>query len=647
MAVKTDMSKAYDRLEWDFISLVLLRLGFHQNLVDCIMQCISSVTYSFLINGLPRGKVVPSRGIRQGDPLSPYIFILCSEVLSGLCNRAQEDGSLQGLRVARASPRVNHLLFADATMFFLDSNRGNCAALRDILSKYEEASGQAINKDKSAITFSRRTPEATKLMVKEELYNPRLLDSGGIITRTRRKWRGFLGHQWRHLRPSVAWGVRDFQTFNIALLAKTGWRLLQNPNCLISRVLMGKYSPDSNILLATGSSDMSHGWRSVLLGRDLLIKNLGWLVGDGKSIQVWQDPWLSATTQERPMGPANELQLQLRVSDLMLQGTCDWDEEKILQCVPEYVEKIQCLKPSNTGAPDKLIWLGTKTGVYSNKSGYYSEVDKMLNGDVGLGGRAFNWKKNVWELECAPKIKTFAWKLLKGALPVGERLTDRHIPVDPSCKRCGASESITHLFFQCPYARKARNKFVFEGFSCSPEDTLSLALQMARELETKQSKEPVRKQMRSLNQIQPPPGFTVVRSDAVWSPTGTMAGLGWVVLSPSGHRPFHKRTTFVSSALVAEGLALLEAVRSSVRDKLTTVVFETDSAQMIKALSPGNCRPELYGVVADILSLSASFDFISFRWIGREHNIQVDALAKYVLNVAGSSVVDEVIVTSN
>lgn len=217
---------------------------------------------------------------------------------------------------------------------------------------------------------------------------------------------------------------------------------------------MGKYSPDSNILLATGSSDMSHGWRSVLLGRDLLIKNLGWLVGDGKSIQVWQDPWLSATTQERPMGPANELQLQLRVSDLMLQGTCDWDEEKILQCVPEYVEKIQCLKPSNTGAPDKLIWLGTKTGVYSTKSGYYSEVDKMLNGDVGLGRRAFNWKKNVWELECAPKIKTFAWKLLKGALPVGERLTDRHIPVDPSCKRCGASESITHLFFQCPYARK-------------------------------------------------------------------------------------------------------------------------------------------------------------------------------------------------
>ena len=85
MAVKTDMSKAYDRLEWDFISLVLQQLGFHPRWIKMTMQCISTVTYSFLINGSPRGKVSLSRGIRQGDLLSPYIFILCSEVVSGIC----------------------------------------------------------------------------------------------------------------------------------------------------------------------------------------------------------------------------------------------------------------------------------------------------------------------------------------------------------------------------------------------------------------------------------------------------------------------------------------------------------------------------------------------------------------------------------
>ena len=74
------------------------------------MQCVSTVTYFFLINGSPRGRVTPSRGIRQGDPLSPYIFILSSEVLSGLCNKAQENGSLKGVRVAQGTPRLNHRL---------------------------------------------------------------------------------------------------------------------------------------------------------------------------------------------------------------------------------------------------------------------------------------------------------------------------------------------------------------------------------------------------------------------------------------------------------------------------------------------------------------------------------------------------------
>ena len=169
MAVKTDMSKAYDRLEWEFIALVLARLGFHRSLINLILQCISSVTYSFLINGLPRGKVVPSRGIHQGDPLSPYIFIMYSEVLSGLCNRAQEEGLIQGIQVSRGCPSINHLLFADDTMFFLNANEENCEALVNILHSYEEASGQAINKEKSAITFSKRAPNAIKNPIKEAL----------------------------------------------------------------------------------------------------------------------------------------------------------------------------------------------------------------------------------------------------------------------------------------------------------------------------------------------------------------------------------------------------------------------------------------------------------------------------------------------
>lgn len=122
MAVKIDMSKAYDRVEWGFVSQVLTHLGFHEKLVNWIMQCITSVSYMFLINDNVYGAVTPYWGIRQCDPISPYIFILCGEVLSSLCRKAELEGSLRGIRVARGSPRVNHLLFVDDTMIFCNSS---------------------------------------------------------------------------------------------------------------------------------------------------------------------------------------------------------------------------------------------------------------------------------------------------------------------------------------------------------------------------------------------------------------------------------------------------------------------------------------------------------------------------------------------
>lgn len=96
MAVKTDMFKAYDRVEWDFIRQVFKRLGFHDKWTNLIMQCLTTVSYSYLINETAQGYVKPERGIRQGDPLSPYLFILCGEVLSGPCKKQKEKGAYRG-----------------------------------------------------------------------------------------------------------------------------------------------------------------------------------------------------------------------------------------------------------------------------------------------------------------------------------------------------------------------------------------------------------------------------------------------------------------------------------------------------------------------------------------------------------------------
>lgn len=126
------------------------------------MQCIKTVSYTFLINGSAQGSVNLQHGIRQGNLLSPYIFILYIEVMYSLCRVAQEEKKLMGIRVATNSPRINHLLFADDTLFFCRTNSTSVSALLEILSLHELAFGQCINPLKSSIMFSNRAPQDLK-----------------------------------------------------------------------------------------------------------------------------------------------------------------------------------------------------------------------------------------------------------------------------------------------------------------------------------------------------------------------------------------------------------------------------------------------------------------------------------------------------
>ena len=90
MAIKLDMSKAYDMVEWACLENIMRKMGVHQKMIEVVMRCIKIVTYSIRINRQTRGKVVPSRGLRQGDSLSPYLFLFCVEGLSALLRHATE-----------------------------------------------------------------------------------------------------------------------------------------------------------------------------------------------------------------------------------------------------------------------------------------------------------------------------------------------------------------------------------------------------------------------------------------------------------------------------------------------------------------------------------------------------------------------------
>lgn len=135
------MSKAFDRIEWSFLENVMINLGFNNKFVSLIMNCVSSVSFSILINGIPKGNIIPSRGLRQGDPLSPYLFLICTEGLSQLLYNAERNRLLKGLSIAKNAPPISHLLFADDSILFFEANVVNCACILSVLKDYELASG--------------------------------------------------------------------------------------------------------------------------------------------------------------------------------------------------------------------------------------------------------------------------------------------------------------------------------------------------------------------------------------------------------------------------------------------------------------------------------------------------------------------------
>ena len=101
MAIKLDIAKPYDKVEWNFLRRVMLKLDFKPNWVDLVMHCVETTSFSFLTNGAPCGYVKPSRGLRQGDPISPYLFFFCAEGLSYLIADVVAKSRLMGHRICR------------------------------------------------------------------------------------------------------------------------------------------------------------------------------------------------------------------------------------------------------------------------------------------------------------------------------------------------------------------------------------------------------------------------------------------------------------------------------------------------------------------------------------------------------------------
>jgi len=152
MILKIDLEKAFDRLKWPFIRDTLIFFNFLDN--KLILSCISTSSISILINGSSTDIFSPSREIRQGDPMSPYIFILCMERISRSIDWQVSRANWFPIKIGRSGPKLSHLFFADDLTLMTRANTKNCHTILNTLVDFNQSSGQNINFAKSKVIFS-------------------------------------------------------------------------------------------------------------------------------------------------------------------------------------------------------------------------------------------------------------------------------------------------------------------------------------------------------------------------------------------------------------------------------------------------------------------------------------------------------------
>ena len=121
LALKLDISKAYDCVEWKFLQRIMEKMGFPVVWIERVISCVTTPSFSILVNGKPYGTVHPSRGIHQGDPLPPYLFLLGAEGFMALLAKAELEGRINGVSICRGAPRVTNLLFVDDSLLFFQA----------------------------------------------------------------------------------------------------------------------------------------------------------------------------------------------------------------------------------------------------------------------------------------------------------------------------------------------------------------------------------------------------------------------------------------------------------------------------------------------------------------------------------------------
>ncbi|KAH7526808.1 hypothetical protein JRO89_XSUnG0053100 [Xanthoceras sorbifolium] len=577
IALKLDMSKAYDRVEWGFLQKIMKRLGFSLGWISKVMGCVSSASYAFLVNGEPRG-------------------------LLAMLDATELGGWIHGVKVSKTAPLISHLLFADDSLIFWWGSYNN---------------------------------------------------------RKKSHWL-----VWRKMcLPKAAgdMGFKDIMAFNQAMLAKQGWRILSSPSSLLARVLKARYFPSFSSFSFLDSKVgrlPSFTWRSILWGRDVLLKGLRWKI-EGVTVSA------------------------------LLQEPGFWHVDIVRRhFIHEEADLILSLPLSLHPRRDSFLWHFDSRGLFSVRSAYKVALGLQQESLTSSSKGALEVWKHLWKLDVPNKFKVFAWRACKKILPTNLNLSKKGIPVSHLCSFCGlASESSDHalwgcsrlksVWYRCPFAVDlkrcrfvdflSRIEFIFAAFPvvCVRQFVVScwllwrdknVILHDGRGLVLDQVWNDADSFIDDFLAANLPPAsspfcssfgpdLAAFSSDWKASPAivfklnvdascdvlSGCSGLGMVVRNATGLAVFAAAVPlkFCTDVEVAYARAILAGIQLTVQRGLLPLLVETDSLN-VSRLCNGDIlsRSDVENIIFDIQSLMSSLNIASISFISRLGNDVAHGIAK-------------------
>eukprot|EP00253_Pinus_taeda_P007886 PITA_07886 len=495
MMIKLDLSKAYDRLSLNYLGKVLESFGFSRRWIDWIHSLISSPNFSILVNGTPSKTFTASRGIRQGDPLSPFLFILAAEGLGRFIKKEKEANRIKGHKLWGNNLPLTHQQFVDDIMLFGEPTVKEVRHLRRILDLFAEDSGLEINRDKSCVFIFNTVDQVKAHLIRLLGFRRGELPTkylGNILDFTSKKMKNWQGVLDKLSNKVANWA---FRTLNIAgriVLAKFVLQAIPVYPLSIMAAPLGICTRIREIIrdFIWRGADQKKKWALVswsqlterkekgglgLRDPEILNKVLGakiwwrWLGGAmifgkqyGKKTNFWEDKWhqkerLSSIQglhqiRDRIGGDRPHVRDYWKVNNpeeswrIWIDLT-EWDRELSQDQKEAYRKEVESRKIKACNGRDILRWGNSMKGSFTTKEAYFLTSTQTGNEENP------DWKI-IWERNWWPKVSIFIWLASKNKILTWDRIQKKGFNGPSRCCLCNSDgETRNHLLINCPFAK--------------------------------------------------------------------------------------------------------------------------------------------------------------------------------------------------